>query len=174
MSKFANNNTNNNNVYYNAIWHSFFWHFDTSSSVMSKFGQHYVKSFSKRYLIESKQYKMDKMKNYNDNLPCFCLSSLAKRIANQVKGRKRKFWATNTKGTWHREEGMKFALLSHDLFVTLTHIFFGVFLESFFFLFFSRPWQRAKNHLTCNYRFSRNAGEPWESRRGRGNGRVKE
>lgn len=58
MSKFANNDG-----YYNAIWHSFFFFFGLSIlprpnfefAVMPKFGQHYVKSFSKSYIIKSKQ-----------------------------------------------------------------------------------------------------------------------
>lgn len=135
MSKFANKN-NNNNVYYNAIWHSFFWHFDTSSSVTSllvMWCQNLANIMSKVFPNKSKQYKLYKMENYNDNLLAFCLCSSQKNCKSSERAKAKVFWATN-KGTRHKEEGMKFALLSHDLFVTLTHIFLASFLSFFFFV----------------------------------------
>lgn len=141
MSKFANNNG-----YYNAIWHSFFLSLffrisilpraSSESAVMSKFDQHYVKSFSKPQLIASKQNRNNTKRHKKWKLSwqfAKILSFFAsKRIANQVKGWKRKFRLTKGTICIYRKDGMKFALF----FERNTDSHFSVFLWVYFYYYF--------------------------------------
>lgn len=138
MSKFANNNG-----YYNAIWHRFFLslfsHFElprasSESAVMSKFDQHYVKSFSKPQLIASKQYKWYKgikNENYHDNLPKYCLSFQAKELQIKWKGESESFDWQKELFVYIEEMAWNLPCFSN---VTLTHIL-PSFLKFIYFFF---------------------------------------